>query len=336
MDCFGAWLLVAHWSVLIVFRFKPEIASGFQIRSLAKRHGHRRGSESTKGFALVAVIWTLGLISLLSVAAMVGTRYRIRIDSGLSSVTEAAAAAESAINLGIVSASNVLPDQNPDIPLRCRLPGGEFVTVVIEDEAGKVDLNTATPAVLIRLFTALTHDPATGGRIAEQILAFRSASGDRPDSAGTKARSTGNKPDSSATAGFVTILQLDQIDAISPKLFQAAIGFLTVRSGRPEPVGGAASPALRKLLNLDPKTQSVTQDLAAGRNITIRADVRSPNGARFIREALISLDAENGRPYVIREWRRGFVTSGMVAVETRNDAAMPAKDCLGVGQETNS
>jgi general secretion pathway protein K len=43
--------------------------------------------------------------------------------------------------------------------------------------------------------------------------------------------------------------------------------------------------------------------------MTIRADIGSPNGTRFIREALVSLEAGNGRPYVIREWRRGDIDS---------------------------
>jgi general secretion pathway protein K len=323
---------------LIVASFKPGIGPGFEIGLLAKTIRPRRGSVSTKGFALVAVIWTLGLISLLCVAAMVGTKYRIRMDSSLSSVAEAAAAAESAINLGIVAARNMPPDQSAGDPLWCRLPGGQSITVVIEDEAGKVDLNTATPALLVQLFTALAHDPAMGNRIAEQILVFRNGSGDQPDGAGTKAHSTDGKHDGSAIAGFATILQLDQIDAISPKLFQAAVRFVTVRSGRPEPTGAAASPALRELLNLDPTAQSPTQGPTAVRDVTIRADVRARGGVRFIREALVSLGAENGRPYVIREWRRGDIASGMAAVGTRNDAAMPAKDCLTLARrsETNS
>ena len=115
-----------------MFSSKRGFAPDFQTGVLANSFGHCR--RSTRGFALVAVIWSLGLISLLCVAAMVGTRYRVRLTSNLSSVAEASAAAESAINLGIAAAIQSTPGQNAD-PLRCRLPGGELVTVVIEDEA---------------------------------------------------------------------------------------------------------------------------------------------------------------------------------------------------------
>ena len=54
-----------------------------------------------------------------------------------------------------------------------------------------------------------------------------------------KAANNGKKP------GFTTIMQLDQIDGVSPRLFRTALRFVTVRSGRPEPDADAASPALR-------------------------------------------------------------------------------------------
>ena len=42
--------------------------------------------------------------------------------------------------------------------------------------------------------------------------------------------------------------------------------------------------------------------------MTIRADISASDGTRFIREALVSL-AEGGRPYRVREWRRGDIRS---------------------------
>jgi general secretion pathway protein K len=296
----------------------------------------RHRGQSTKGFALIAVIWTLGLISLLSVAAMVGTKYRIRLASKLSSVVEASAAAESAINLGIVAARQMASGQTIGNPLRCRLPGGEMITVAIEDEAGKVDLNSAAPAVLIGLFSALSHDQAIGNKITAQILAFRDANGGEPNSSGTKAHAADNKHDDQGSASFATILQLDQIDAISPKLFREALGFVTVRSGSAEPTGAAASLALRELLNLDPKTQSPTPDSATMSEVTIRADVGASNGVHYIREALVSLGAESRPPYVIREWRRGNLERGVVAARTRDDTAVPAEDCLRIGKGSGS
>jgi general secretion pathway protein K len=288
----------------------------------------RRGSNSNHaGFALVAVIWSLGLITLLGTAVIVGARYRTKMTSGLASVTAATAAAESAINLGIMTVLTATPDQIVKFPLWCRLPGGEQVTVTLEEEAGKIDLNTATPAVLARLFTALTLDQTMGTRIAGNIVQFRDPGAARADDTTPGASSTNS--DTAKKTGFTTILQLDQIDGISPPLLRTALRFVTVRSGRPEPVAEAASPALREALNLDQKPTGPRPGPPTSRSVTFRADVAAPDGTRFIREALISF-AENGRPYLIREWRHGDIDSSGWALTTQRRGEVLEDGCFRI------
>ena len=71
----------------------------------------------------------------------------------------------------------------------------------------------------------------------------------------------------------------------------------------------AASPAMLRLLNVAPKQTNAKRGLPLGGSMTIRADISASDGTRFIREALVSLEGRNGRPYVIREWRRGDIHS---------------------------
>jgi general secretion pathway protein K len=195
------------------------------------------------------------------------------------------------------------------------LPGGERATITVEEETGKIDLNTASPTALTRFFTALTGDQSKGARIAAQIIEFR-----KPKAQGTP--STGP-----AETRFTTIMQLDQIDGMSPRLFRAALRHVTVRSGRPEPDMEAASPAMLRLLNVEPKQATAKRGLPVGGSMTIRADISAPDGARFIREALVSLEGGNGRPYVIREWRRGDIDSSSARQERSQGAA---RACLRV------
>jgi len=292
------------------------------------------GDPNRAGFALVTVIWSLGLISLLGTAVIVGARYRSRTTASVASLERTAAAAESAINIGIARAIAMANGQKLTFPLRCRMPGGELVTVSIEDEAGKVDLNTATPAILIRLFIALTRDQSAGNHIAERIVAFRAPSNSEISGQAADARSADHKPGPDRNARFATILQLDQIDGISPRILRTALPFLTVRSGRPEPDAGAASPALRNLLNLDQPGQAPNPSIAG--SVTIRADAEAAHGARFIREALVSLGAENGKPFQIREWRRGDIDSTLDGPEAQESTDTPAKDCIRFGKSTGA
>lgn len=233
------------------------------------------------------------MITLLGIAVMVGARYRTRVTSNYVSVAAAGTAAESAVNLGLLT---VLTEPNAKFPLQCRMPGGEHAFITVEQEAGKIDLNTASPAVLVRFFTALTRNESLGAGIAGRIAADRVA------------KSREKKPGSDNGPLFATIMQLDQIDGISPQIFRTALRLVTVRSGRQEPDMDAASPALRRLLNVERKSTSPARALPAAGSITIRADVQAPDGSRFIREALVSL-AEGGRPYQVREWRHGDIDS---------------------------
>ena len=274
-----------------------------------------RSRASQSGFALVAVIWTLGLITLLGMAVIVGARYRTKTSSNYASVTAAEMAAESAVNLAIATALAATPEQAVNFPLRCRLPGGERATITVEEETGKIDLNTASPAALTRFFTALTGDQSRGTQIAAQIIEFR------------KPKAQEHTGCQACRTRFTTVMQLDQIDGMSPRLFRAALRHVTVRSGRPEPDMEAASPAMLRLLNVAPKQATAKRGLPMGGSMTIRADISASDGARFIREALVSLEGGNGRPYVIREWRRGDINSSSARQESPQGAS---RACLRV------
>ena len=290
---------------------------------LSARSSH---DKRRKGFALVTVIWTLGLITLLGTAVIIGARYRTRLTSSHASVLAAATAAESAVSLGIVVALMPASAQSMKFPLKCRLPGGERVTVTLEEETGKIDLNAATLAVLTRFFTALTVNQSLSIQIAQRIIEFREqVKGQTSDASfGT------NKPSDDSTGRFTTIMQLDQIDGVSPDLFRAAARFVTVRSGRPEPDKDAASPALRQILNLEQNPTTPARGSPAIGYVTISADVRAPDGTRFIRDALISLGSKNGRAYVIREWRRGEVVLGapFPGAQSNNNTQALERECF--------
>jgi general secretion pathway protein K len=292
---------------------------------------------------LVAVIWSLGLISLLGVAVIVGARYRTRVASSDASMAATKAAAESAVNLAIVLSLAGATQQNVKFPLRCQMPGGERAIVDVEEETGKVDLNTATPEVLTRLFTALTDDQSAGMRIAASIVKFRELTRGPTKSTDTQSTSSASRPDSGQTPannskkpGFATIMQLDQIDGVSAALFRTALRFVTVRSTHAEPDKDAASPALRRLLKLDQGQGQVTPTQAppAIGNVTIRADITAPDGNRFIREALVSLGSEDGRPFRVHEWRHADIDSEAPApgAQIRYSDGDSTDSCLRIGK----
>jgi DNA uptake protein ComE-like DNA-binding protein len=295
---------------------------------------------------LVAVIWSLGLISLLGLAVIVGARYRTRVASSDVSTTATKTAAESSVNLAIALSLTGAAQRNVKFPLRCQMPGGERVIVNVEEETGKVDLNTATLEVLAHLFGALSDDQSAGMRIATSIVAFRDPAGGQTKSIDAQSTAEANRPDNShkpagnsKKPGFASIMQLDQIDGVSPALFRTALRFVTVRSTHAEPDKDAASPPLRRLLNLDQGQAATTRAPPATGSVTIRADVLAPDGTRFIREALVSLGSDDGRLFRIYEWRHGDIDSGQPALSVQiqhSDDGAAGNSCFRVGQADGS
>ena len=264
------------------------------------------GFRGRHGFALITVIWSLGLLTLLCATVIVGARHRARTALTDGSVLAAAAAAESAVNFALASILSPTPEAS--FPKQCRMPGGEQAEIVVEEEVGKIDINVASLSTLERFFSALAQDKALGSKIALNAVNFRTApqrteSGNRTAPGGTAPL---NASDGAKGPGFSTILELDQIDGMSPPLLRAAMRFTTTLSGRSEPMPEAMSPALRLLMGLDPNREVRRRPPPSGR-FTIRTDIRANNGSRYIREALVSFEASSGQPYTIREWRRGDI-----------------------------
>ena len=264
-------------------------------------------TANNSGFALIAVIWSLGLVSLLGAAVIVGARYRIKVASNQAATVTAAVAAESAVNLAIALSLTNTPQQSVKFPLHCEMPNGEQSSIRIEEETGKVDLNAADGEVLSHLFTALTSDQSAGMRIATTILQFRDQV---PAEMKTASNQSNGKSGADDRSRFTTIMQLDQIEGISPVVFKAALRFVTVSSGRQDPDADAASPALRKILGLDQAKPMPPRAPPASGAVTILADVSGTDGSRFIREALVSFAPEDGRLFHIIEWRHGDIDEG--------------------------
>ena len=305
------------------------------IAPACRRMRHRRevpnshpfGSCGRRGFALITVIWGLGLLTLLGAAVIVGARYRARTALADGSVLSSAAAAESAVNFSIASMLSPTPDTG--FPKKCRMPGGEQAEIVVEEEVGKIDINAAGLPTLERFFVAVAKDKALGDRIAENVVNFRKSLQHKETASQTPL--TGNQtaptnaPNDVKRLGFSTILELDQIDGMSPALLRSAIRYTTTLSGRVEPVPEVMTPALRLLMGLNPGQTEARRPTLPG-SFTVRVDIRAIDGSRYIREALVSFGGASTQPYVIREWRRGDIISAAAASQLTNSG--PAQTCF--------
>ena len=267
-------------------------------------------ARAEDGFALLTVLWGLGLVALLSLAVISASRWRVKATGNLLASARAQALAEAGVNMAIL---HLLAPDAPAAtaqPLLCALPDGAVAAISLEDEGGKVDLNAAPAPLLAALLGLAGADAGAAPRLAAAIVEFRIAAPGMPAAqpgGGTKAARHGL---------FQTIYELDQVPGIDSALLRAILPYANVHSRQPGIDQHFAAPQLlRALAGLANPEAGQVQDpegpvgsggfyvASSRRSFLVRAEVALPGNSVFTREALVELGAGNG--YVVHEWRTG-------------------------------
>jgi general secretion pathway protein K len=278
------------------------------------------------GFALPLVIWGLGIIALLIVSFMTTARWRVQAAYNIYGAAKADLLADSAVNIGLLRllAENNSPPtaQQSAIhdgrPKFCSLSGAA-VAIAIEDEGGKVDLNSASSNLLRALFAGFGVEQRKAEALADAVVAYRVDPGDalRHTPVGLFAR----KP-----ASFHTALELDQVPGVEAQLFRMLTPFVTVHSHQPGLYAQAAPPALfaalagfdaadvaaltRAAFSIDinrddPHFPSEFKRGAASGAFLVHAEAVLPSGQTGVSEAIFDMRANGAAGYALRETRRG-------------------------------
>ena len=267
------------------------------MKSASTPKSHRDG-----GFALVVVIWGVGLIALLLLASIAAARWRLMASANSAASVQAGQLAEAAVRIaGSRLASGTAASAGSAVdgtPTYCALPGGARAAISVEDEGGKVDLNGAPLKLLEALFIGLGVDAGASADIARAIADYRTAS---PIAAVTL---PGPGPSLAPKhALFQTVFELDQVAVIPPALARELAPFVTTSSARAGLDPALAPPAL--FAALSGAALSDVQALAAAPypNRLDRTDARFP---------LAFIQASPGGVYLVHA--EAMMASGAVAV----------------------
>lgn len=133
--------------------------------------GRRGGRPERDGFALLVVLWTLVLIAFIVAHLTASGRTEIRIASNLAANAAARAAADGAIYQAIFNLSSPRPEARWPVDGSTRevRVGDSRVAVQIEDEASRIDPNTASPTLLAALLETTGAPPETAHRLGVAI-----------------------------------------------------------------------------------------------------------------------------------------------------------------------
>jgi general secretion pathway protein K len=185
----------------------------------------------------------------------------------------------------------------------------------LQDEGGKIDLNVAPVLLISNLFQAVGLPNAQ--QLADAVEAARPR---RPDNVGQSAAVE-------TTPAFAAVEELRRIPGMDRTSYDRVAPFVTVYSGSPRFDPMTAPRAV--LLSMpdvreDAVDQFIAERAAAGANaadfaiaasrpdyaaaaplrvFTVRSEAETAAGARFIREAVVTLLGPADAPYRILAWR---------------------------------
>jgi general secretion pathway protein K len=196
---------------------------------------------------------------------------------------------------------------------------GASVRVTISDEAGKIDLNAASPALLEGLLASADVPDAERRSLIDAILDWRDADHDvRPYGAEDSHYRSQGKIYGAKDAPFDSVDELQLVLGMSLAVWQKLKPLLTVHSRQPGVNPAAASrEVLLAIPGVDPaeverylasreQPPVLRQEFVApARNstVSIHAQARARDGASAHVTATVSLAPPQAQPFTLRDWR---------------------------------
>ena len=244
------------------------------------------------GFALLIVLWSMVLVSLLVTGITAAGRGQLLLASNL----RRAAAAEAAADGGVAEAIFHLADPTvaawpvDGTPHTARI-AQYTLTIRVMDEAAFLNPNTARPELMAALMTALGVDPSRAGSLAQAIADWRTPGAreqviQRYRSSGMTMAPTGQNFRSVDELRFVIGMTPDLLARLKPHLSVFAFGQLQL--SRADALIQAAVRSLGE--------PGLAISTSSSRVVDITADAQGADHARFVRHAIVSLNAGAADP----------------------------------------
>lgn len=277
-----------------------------------------------RGFALVSVLWGVALLSLLA-AGVATLTSNVRSSARFSvGQVETKALATAAVNDAILRMMDDRIDRRPrvdGVPFDFRF-AGQTISVSIQDESGKVDLNTADWDLLRHVFSSQGLSLTDAKALADHVSDWRDTDDDqRPNGAEAGDYRMAGRKYLPRNAPFQRVDELRLVMGVREDHFLHLAPLLTVHSHRPYVNVLTAPAAVRTALqgmdgsgstmivnlNGDPASSSAAiingvigpTISIAGWSFTIRAEVPLASGSRYVQETVVSFTSNRHQPYWI-------------------------------------
>jgi len=308
----------------------------------ARQTDTRETLTRRRGIALLAVLWSLTLFALVAASFAASTRGESRISRNVADQARARALADGGVHRAIFG----LIERDPALQwvagstVHEIAVSGERIRVVVEDEAGKIDLNRAPDELLKGLFLSQEVEDAEATAIVDAIVDFR----DQDDLRHVNGAEFAEYRDAGLSYGpknksFEAVEELGRVLGVSPEIYRRVAPFLTVYT-RQRGIDPRVAPpeVLRAIPGLDPaqvealspnqedEEEADNGDAPIGqpsllgidrrfvsrtrnRVFSIRSEGQTASGTIFVRDAVVGITGIVQQPYHVYAWRRGSAAS---------------------------
>ncbi|HEX4617218.1 MAG TPA: hypothetical protein VH230_15040 [Stellaceae bacterium] len=251
-----------------------------------------------RGFALLIVLWTLVLIAFVIAQMTAAGRTEVRIAGNLAANSASQAAADGAVYEAIFHLSDQRPQQRwtPDGREYALQIGQSRITLQLEDEAGRINPNLASPLLLEALLRVVGSQPDAAADLARSITEWV-GSAKRPPAELLAEYSAAGLDYAPPSAPLESLDELTRVRGMSETLFTALQPHLTL-FGPATPNAATADPTVAAALALTGTISGTPAQIPASTNAIpdiiiarIHAFAEGPGNARARRMAIVHIDA---------------------------------------------
>lgn len=264
---------------------------------------------------LLYVLWTVSLLTIIAVATQSSGTLSYKLVRNAADIAQQDAFAEATLNRAILS----LLDNRSAKRLAVDGSAETFtfknseVTVHIQDEQGRIDINHADATLLANLFRAASVPTQKADRLADRILDWRDPDHlKRLNGAEQREYQQAGLPYRPRNGAFSTVKELRLVLGMTPDIFQRVQPALTVYSGKPMIDPRVAPTLARHALSGGigglPTTKTQANQMKrslmplAGRAYSVRITF-SWRQIKSSRTAVIRFRSGKGLPYWLLRWQ---------------------------------
>lgn len=266
-----------------------------------------RVAREERGFALLLVLWSLILISLIITQLLSAGRQETQLASNLRQAAVAESIADSAVQDTIFHLLTNPAPLGADGAHVLTMPGGS-ARISLRDAAGMINPNIAPQPLLTALLQSCGASAGQAAQLTQAITDWRSPANDmRPLINAYRASSLAYAPQGQP---FQAPDEIRLVVGMKPALADCVVPQLSVYADQEMPLLMFAGPLVRTtLLRMMRATGQavpmVPPDPHAARVVEITAEGHS-HDARFIRRAIVRLGGSDpATPFRILTWQDG-------------------------------